>query len=52
LLPLPLEAVRRQLGVRPAREVHPEGILVGNRGEEPRVVVDGPATGWPGQDAA
>jgi ubiquinone biosynthesis protein COQ4 len=52
LLPLPLVTVRRQLGIRPAREVHPEGILVGNRGEEPRAVDGGPATGWPGQDAA
>jgi len=54
LLALPLDEVRRQLGVRPAREVHPNGILVGNRGEEPRVVSGGPRAAWPmsNKDAA
>jgi len=46
LLPLPLEEVRRQLGVRPANEVHPGGILVGNRGEEPHTVGGESGTGW------
>jgi ubiquinone biosynthesis protein COQ4 len=31
LLPQPLEAVRRLLRIQPAREAHPDGILVGNR---------------------
>ncbi len=47
LLPLPLEDVRRELGIPPARETHPNGILVGNRGEEPHVV-----TSEPGASAA
>jgi ubiquinone biosynthesis protein COQ4 len=38
LLPLPLHEVRRQLAVEPASVAHPHGILVANRGEEPRVV--------------
>jgi ubiquinone biosynthesis protein COQ4 len=46
LLGLPLDEVRRQLGVPPAREAHPDGILVGNRGEEPHVVDSGPGSGW------
>lgn len=50
LLPLPLEEVRRQLGIPPARAVHPGGILVGNRGEEPHVVDD--RAGWARKDAA
>lgn len=37
LLALPLEDVRRQLRIEPASRTHPAGILVGNRGEEPRV---------------
>jgi ubiquinone biosynthesis protein COQ4 len=54
LLTLPLDEVRRQLGVRPASEVHPNGILVGNRGEEPHVVSGGPGSRWPmsNEDAA
>lgn len=51
LLPLPLEAVRRQLGIRPAYEVHPGGILVGNRGEEPHVGDGDRHTGWARKDA-
>jgi len=47
LLPLPLEEVRRQLGIPPASEVHPDGILVGNRGEDPHTVAREPSTGWP-----
>src|SRR5262245_32793331 len=46
LLPLPLEEVRRQLGIPPASEVHPDGILVGNRGEDPHTVTSEPSTGW------
>ena len=46
LLPLPLEEVRRRLGIESAREAHPNGILVGNRGEEPHVVSDGAGSGW------
>jgi ubiquinone biosynthesis protein COQ4 len=33
LLPLPLEEVRRRLGVPPANEAHPEGIAVGSKTE-------------------
>jgi len=47
LLPLPLDQVRRELGVRPPLEVHPGGILVGNRGEEPHEITGEPGTGWP-----
>jgi ubiquinone biosynthesis protein COQ4 len=46
LLPLPLDEVRRQLGVQPAREAHPDGILAGNRGEEPRPAGGEPGTTW------
>ena len=41
LLPLALEDVRTLLGIRPAAEVHPEGIIVANRdtlGDWPRAV--------------
>ncbi|MEW6268386.1 MAG: Coq4 family protein [Thermodesulfobacteriota bacterium] len=31
LLPLPLDDVRRRLGVPPVREFHPDGVIVGNR---------------------
>ena len=34
LLALPLEDVRRRLGVAPASEAHPGGILVWNAGDE------------------
>jgi ubiquinone biosynthesis protein COQ4 len=46
LLALPLEEVRRQLGVQPADEAHANGILVGNRGEEPHTVGGHAASGW------
>jgi ubiquinone biosynthesis protein COQ4 len=46
LLPLPLEEVRRQLGIQPADAAHPGGILVGNRGEEPRLVGGTSNNGW------
>jgi ubiquinone biosynthesis protein COQ4 len=46
LLPLPLEDVRRQLGIRPASEAHPGGILAGNRGEEPTVVGSEGSSSW------
>ena len=42
LLPLQLDEVRRRLAVGPARQAHPGGILAGNRGEETRIVEDGP----------
>ena len=45
LLPLPLEQVRRQLGITPVADAHPAGILVGNRGEEPRAISDA-GTDW------
>lgn len=38
LLPLPLEDVRRQLDIEPARLAHPAGIVVANRGQEPQFV--------------
>jgi ubiquinone biosynthesis protein COQ4 len=41
LLPLPLADVRRRLAIQPPGEAHPNGILVGNRGEEPHVVSGG-----------
>ena len=41
LLPLPFAEVCNRLGIQPASEAHPNGILVGNRGEEPHVP-DGP----------
>jgi ubiquinone biosynthesis protein COQ4 len=44
LLALPLSEVRRRLGIQPAHEAHPNGILVGNRGDEPRTV--GGESGW------
>jgi ubiquinone biosynthesis protein COQ4 len=46
LLPLPLEEVRRQLGIQPANEAHPGGILVGNRGEEPTLASGTTNNGW------
>jgi ubiquinone biosynthesis protein COQ4 len=46
LLPLPLADVRRQLGIPPAGDVHPGGILAGNRGEEPQVVGGTARPGW------
>jgi len=46
LLPLPLEEVRRQLGIQPASEAHPAGILVGNRGQEPHAVTGEPVDNW------
>jgi ubiquinone biosynthesis protein COQ4 len=46
LLRLPLEEVRRQLGIVPAAEIHPDGILVGNRGEEPHAVDGAGTTSW------
>jgi len=46
LLPLPLEEVRRRLRIPPADEVHPGGILVGNRGEEPHALGGESASGW------
>jgi len=30
LLPRPLDEVRRALGIAPASEVHPEGVIVAN----------------------
>jgi ubiquinone biosynthesis protein COQ4 len=36
MLPLPLADVRRQLAIEPPQIAHPEGVLVGSRGEEPR----------------
>lgn len=41
LLPLPLAEVRHQLGIQSPSEAHPNGILVGNRGEDPHTVSDG-----------
>ena len=54
LLALPLADVRRQLGIQPARDAHPGGILAGNRGEEPHVVGLEGGSGWPmsAKDAA
>lgn len=46
LLARPLEEVRRQFSIQPALEAHPGGILVGNRGEEPRVVGGEPGSTW------
>jgi ubiquinone biosynthesis protein COQ4 len=46
LLPLPLADVRRQLGIRPASETHPGGILFGNRGEDPRVIGGEESSNW------
>lgn len=51
LLPLPLEEVRRQLGIEPASVTHPHCILIANRGEEPRVAVE-PVVAVPEQHAA
>jgi ubiquinone biosynthesis protein COQ4 len=39
LLPLPLDAVRRRLGIAPAAQVHPSGIVVANRGEEAQFIM-------------
>lgn len=36
LLPLPLAEVRRRLNIVPAQVAHPDGVLVANRGTEPR----------------
>jgi len=38
LLPLPIDVVRRQLGIEPAAVAHPGGILRGNDGDELRWV--------------
>jgi ubiquinone biosynthesis protein COQ4 len=38
LLSLPLDDVRRQLNIEPARDAHPNGIVVANRGQEPQFV--------------
>jgi ubiquinone biosynthesis protein COQ4 len=47
LLPLPLEEVRRQLAIQPAHQAHPDGILAGNRGEEPRTIPsDSSSSSW------
>ena len=54
LLALPLDEVRRRFGIQPPLQAHPAGILVGNRGEEPRVGSGEPGSGWQmtRQDAA
>jgi len=46
LLPLPLDEVRRRLGVPPAHEAHPGGILIAHR------VGDGRAFDWTAAPAA
>jgi len=46
LLRLPLDEVRRQLGIQPAGDAHPDGILVGSRGEEPQTASGEPVTTW------
>src|SRR5207302_4332916 len=38
LLAQPLDAVRALLHIQPAREAHPGGIVVANRGEDPSSV--------------
>jgi ubiquinone biosynthesis protein COQ4 len=38
LLQLPLDQVRRRLDIEPARQTHPNGIVVANRGQEPQFV--------------